>query len=135
MIVSLMAAAFLAYTPTVPDQIDTAQAEWENFASLEVRDVQLPTEAMVAHVQGILERGECELPRQRPERFDIDVNYAIQLDPQGNATRIAVQDMGCRPLELYVGRVASKIVQEGHVGVTPRGEPRWYASRINFNLQ
>jgi len=135
MIVSLMAAALLANTPSVPDQIDTARADWSRFDSLEVRDVVLPTESMVGHVQGILERGECELPRQRAERFDIDVNYAILLDDQGNATRIAVEDLGCRPLELYVGRVARKIVEEGHVRVTPRGEPRWYASRINFNLQ
>ena len=36
---------------------------------------------------------------------------AIRLDSAGNATQIVVQDVGCRPLELMVGRIAADIVQ------------------------
>jgi hypothetical protein len=57
------------------------------------------------------------------------------LDPQGNASRIIVQDVGCRPLELYVGRIAADIMRSGYVRVTPPAEPSWYGNRINFNLQ
>ncbi|HET9428116.1 MAG TPA: hypothetical protein VFO69_07140 [Allosphingosinicella sp.] len=136
MIFSLVAAALIANTPSVPSQIEIASnASWDVYPRLVTEDIAVPNGEMVRRVQLMLQRDECEFAGQSSRRFDINVSYAVMLDPQGNATRIIVQDVGCRPLELYVGRIAADIMRNGYVRVSPPSQPSWYGNRINFNLQ
>ena len=133
---SLLAAAMIATSPTVPDNIEVASnASWLAYPRLRTEEIGVPSGDMVRRVQLMLARDECEFPGQSARRFDIDVNYAVMLDPQGNASRIIVEDIGCRPLELFVGRIAADIMRSGYVRVAPPAQPSWYGNRINFNLQ
>lgn len=133
---SLLAAALIASIPTVPSQIEVASnASWEVYPRLRTENIAVPNGEMVRRVQLMLQRNECEFEGQSARRFDIDVNYAVMLDPQGNASQIIVQDVGCRALELYVGRIAADIMRSGYVRVSPPAQPAWYGNRINFNLQ
>ena len=108
----LLVAAAAALSPAVPANIDVGQAPWTNYPRLQTENLAIPSGEMVGRVQRML-RDECEFEGQSARRFNIDINYAVALDPQGNATRILVQDVGCRPLELMVGRIASDIVARG----------------------
>ncbi len=132
----LLAAALIANTPSVPANIEVAaNASWGAYPRLRTEEITVPSGDMVRRVQLMLQRDECEFQGQSSRRFNIDVNYAVMLDPQGNASRIIVEDVGCRPLELYVGRIAADIMRSGYVRVTPPSQPSWYGNRINFNLQ
>lgn len=82
----------------------------------------------------MMQRGDCRFEGQSARRFSIDISYGVQLDSAGNATRIVVEDIGCRPLELMVGRIAADIVARGFVRTPPPAQPTIYARRINFNL-
>ena len=136
MIFNLVAAALMANTPTIPSQIEIASnASWDAYPLLVTENVAVPNGEMVRRVQLMLQQDECDFAGQTARRFDIDVNYAIMIDPQVNASRIIVQDVGCRPLELYVGRIAADIMRNGYVRVSPPSQPSWYGNRINFNLQ
>ena len=97
------------------------------------RDARISGE-MVNRLERMMLDGQCSFEGQRPRRFSIDINYAVMLDSQGNATQIVVEDVGCRPLELMVGQIAAGIVRGGHIRTAPPAEPTLYASRINFNL-
>ncbi len=127
-------ALALAGTPTIPDNIDVGQADWGSYPRLETEAIAVPNGEMVERVQRMLQRGDCSFEGQRAQRFSIDINYAVRLDSSGNATQIVVQDLGCRPLELMVGRIAADIVQRGFVRTPPPAEPTMFARRINFNL-
>ncbi len=135
MMLSLMTAALIATTPSIPEQINVAEAEWDAFPRLLTEDLAVPSGDMVRRVQLMLQRDECDFEGQSARRFDIDVNYAVKLDPQGNASQIIVEDVGCRPLEIYVGRIAADIVRNGYVRVSLPSQPSWYGNRINFNLK
>ncbi len=130
---ALLALA-LAFTPSVPENVDVGEANWNAYPRLETQAISVPNGAMVTRVQRMMQQGECRFEGQRPRRFSIDINYAVMLDAQGNATRIVVEDIGCRPLELMVGRIAADIVSGGFVRTAPPAAPAFYASRINFNL-
>lgn len=132
---TMLTAALFATAVAVPEQIDVAQANWSAFPRLETEHIAVPNGEMVRRVQLMLQQDVCEFQGQSARRFDIDVNYAVMLDAQGNATRIIVQDVGCRSLETYVGQIAANIVRSGYVRVTPPAEPRWFGNRINFNLE
>jgi len=131
----LIAAAAAAMSPSVPANIDVAEANWNAYPRLVTENLAVPNGEMVGRVQRLMQRDQCEFEGQSARRFSIDVNYAVELDPQGNATRILVQDVGCRPLELMVGRIASDIVARGFVRTTPPSETTLYANTINFNLR
>jgi hypothetical protein len=132
---SLMTALLIANTPSIPADIEVAQANWQAFPRLVTEDIAVPNGDMIRRVQLMLQRDECEIEGQTARRFDIDINYAIRLDGEGNASRILVQDVGCRPLEILVGRIAADIVRGGHVRVTPAEDSGWYGNQINFNLR
>lgn len=132
MITSLAAALLLIQT--IPNDIDVGEANWNNYPRLVTENLAVPNGTMVTRVQRMMQNGECSFEGQRPRRFSIDVNYAVRLDARGNATQIVVEDVGCRPLELMVGRIAADIVRSGFVRVTLPSEPTLYANRINFNL-
>lgn len=127
-------AAALLFQPAIPENIDVATANWNNYPRLETPTLAIPSGEMVTRVQRLMQRGECSFEGQRPRRFSIDISYGVQLDSSGNATRILVQDIGCRPLELMVGRIAADIVRRGWVRTAPPAQPTIYASQINFNL-
>lgn len=133
MILSLALAA-LAFNPTVAENIDVAEANWNNYPRLETERLGIPNGAMVTRVQRLMQSGECRFEGQTPRRFSVDISYGVQLDSAGNATRIIVEDVGCRPLELMVGRIAADIVRRGFVRTPPPAQPTIYANRINFNL-
>lgn len=133
MMIGIVVAA-LVLDPTVPENIDVAQANWNNYPRLETPTLAIPNGEMVTRVQRLMQRGECRFEGQSARRFSIDISYGVQLDAAGNATRILVQDIGCRPLELMVGRIAADIVRRGWVRTTPPAQPTIYANRINFNL-
>jgi len=132
---TLMAAAFLANTVSIPEQIGVGQANWAAYPRLVTEHIAVPNGDMVRRVQLMLQNDECEFEGQSARRFSVDVNYAVMMDPQGNATQIVVQDVGCRVLETYVGQIVRQILNSGYVRVTPPAEPSWYANRINFNLR
>jgi hypothetical protein len=133
---SLLAAALIANSPTVPSNIEISNnASWDSYPRLQTEELGVPSGEMVRRVQLMLQRDECEIAGQSARRFDIDISYAVMLDPQGNAQRIIVQDVGCRPLELMVGRIAADIMKGGYVQVTPPSQPAWYGNRVNFNFK
>ncbi len=131
----ITAAAALLLSPTIPENIDIGRANWSSYAQLEIDRLDLPNTDLIDQVQRVLRSGECSIESQTWQRFAFDVNYAVQLDSAGNATRIVVEDIGCRPVELLVGHVAARIVRDGHVRNTPPEATRYYANRINFNLR
>ena len=131
----LIAAAAAAMSPSVPANIDVAQANWNSYPRLVTEHLAIPNGEMVGRVQRLMRDDQCDFEGQSARRFNIDVNYAVELDPQGNATRILVQDVGCRPLELMVGRIASDIVARGFVRTAAPAETTLYANTINFNLR
>ena len=135
MTIFLIAAAAAALSPTVPANIDIAEANWDAYPRLETEQLAVPNGDMVGRVARLMARDQCEFEGQSARRFSIDVNYAIELDPQGNATRIFVEDVGCRPLEHLVGRIAADIVTQGYVRTPAPSEPSLFARTINFNLR
>ena len=129
---ALLIAALIAANHT-PGTIEVARADWSAFAPLQTADLAIPNGHMIMRVERMV-RGQCRPLQQANWKFNFDINYAVMLDPQGHATRIIVEDIGCRPIETYVGNVVASLVEQGYVLTAPPAQPQWFTSRINFNL-
>jgi hypothetical protein len=135
MIGPIIAAAMLLGPAAGPIQVDVGRADWDKMPRLKAVRRPLPTPDMVGRVQEMLASGQCVLPRQRAEKFDITIPYAVQVDPDGRARRAVVAETGCPILETYVGRLILAMGEQGDFKPTGEAKARWFASALNFNLK
>ena len=96
---------------------------------------QLPTPDMIDKVEQILATETCKLPGQTKDRFDIDVPYAVLVQPDGRAGRVVVNELGCPEIESLVGLVVLELARQGDFGSTGHAKARWFGGKLNFNLR
>jgi hypothetical protein len=134
MIGSIVAALFMG-AATGPIQVDVGRAKWDSLPSLKAVERALPSSEMVVRVEKMLADGQCRLPGQSAEKFDITIPYAVLVRPDGSADRVLVAETGCEALETYVGLIVGALAKNGDFRPTGEVGPRWFASELNFNLQ
>lgn len=133
-----MLAIALAATPataTSDMRIDVGNVEWTNYPALTLRDDALPTAAMVERMEGILRDRECSLQGQSRNRFDVNVPWVIEVEPDGRITRLVIADTGCRPLETLVAQLVLSLSREGEIRPPVSPDGGVYRSSFNFNQQ
>jgi hypothetical protein len=126
----LLAATPAAPVPTV--QVDVGRFDAAAFPRADMRERRMPHHAMLTRVENILRERRCTLQGQNHRRFDIRVPYVVMLTPDGTPTRFVVADIGCQPLESFVGRVILELARVGDFNPTGASEPQWYASELRF---
>jgi hypothetical protein len=133
---ALLALSLLASTPgpTADIQIDVGNTNWAEYPALQPPPRHLPTGAMLQRVETLLRERECVIQGQTYRRFDITVPWIVQVEPNGQVSRLVVADMGCRPLEVYVATLVVALANRGDIRPTAGSETRWYGSEFNFNL-
>jgi hypothetical protein len=135
MLSSVLAAALLAGAPAPELQVDVGRANWEALPPLRGVQRAFPTAEMVDKVEAMLGQSDCRIRGQSRSRFDFDVPYAVQVNPDGSASHVIVADLGCPALESYVGLVVLELARQGDFRASGGSRAQWYASSINFNLQ
>ena len=131
----LLCSVLLALAaPAAAQTVEVGRAEWGKMPRLEVNKARLAHRDMVSFVEQLLVKEQCSFKGSTARRFDITVPYAVLLDPAGKVSRVLVADTRCEPLETLVGRAAIGLADVGAIKTAPAGEPRWYASEINFTL-
>ena len=133
----LLAATTMAIlaSPAAAQTVDVGRANWNALPALNTTNNALPMEALVTAVEEILKTKECNLKGQSHHQFDITVPYAVLLEPNGTTNRVVVGEMNCPPLETFVGEIALERAKLGHFRPSGQTRARWYADKINFNLQ
>lgn len=133
-----IASALLASTAPGPSaanvQVDVGRFEPGQFAAAALRQREMPHDAMLRRVETILREGQCTISGQNHRRFDIRVPYVVRLEPDGTPTRFVVADLGCAPLESFVGQVVLALAREGDFRPTGAEGPEWYSSELRFTV-
>jgi hypothetical protein len=143
MIVSILIAASAAGATPMPAQpsapaeiqVDVGKGNFASLPPLQAVDRRLPSPGMVERVEKMLSAGTCSLPGQSAAQFDITVPYAVQVQPDGSASRVIVSEVGCPALESYVGLLVLERARQGDFAPSKAAQTRWYGDDINFNLR
>ena len=133
-----IASALLAastVTPSAAPQVDVGRFNPNAFPEAEMRERRMPIHTMLTRVEEILRERTCRLEGQNYRRFDIRVPYVVMLEPDGTPTRFVVADLGCQPLESFVGRVILELARVGDFEPTGASEPQWYTSELRFTVR
>jgi hypothetical protein len=131
----LIAAMLLAGAAQSDIRVDVGEVDLSTLPALEQSGPELPTRAMVARVERILASGHCKIRGNTSRRFDIDVPFALLIEPDGKANQVVVTDLGCPELESFAGIIALELANRGHLSGTNAAKAQWYGSTLNFNQQ
>jgi hypothetical protein len=130
-----IASLALASTP-VPAapvaSVDVGRFDATAFPEAPIRERRLPFDAMATRVENILRERRCRFEGQTYRSFDIRVPYVVHLQPDGTPTRFVVADMGCQPLEAFVGQHVLELARVRDFRPTGTGQPGWYRSEVRF---
>ena len=135
MLSPLIAATLLAAAAPPEIRVDVGDVDLATLPALEQSGPDLPTRAMVARVERILASGHCKIRGNTSRRFDIDVPFAILVEPDGKANQVVVSDLGCPELESFTGIIALELANRGHLRGTADSKAQWFGSSLNFNQQ
>jgi hypothetical protein len=114
--------------------VDVGRFNEASFPEADIRERRMPHDAMLSRVEEILRERRCRLEGQSHRSFDIRVPYVVKLEPDGTPTRFVVADLGCQPLESFVGRVVLELARVGDFRPTGASEPQWYRSEVRFTV-
>jgi hypothetical protein len=135
MLSPLIAAMLFAAAADSDLRVDVGEVSLSTLPALEQSGPDLPTRAMVARVERILASGACKIRGNTSRRFDIDVPFALRIEPDGRANQVVVSDLGCPELETFTGIIALELANRGHLRAADQGKAVWYGSMLNFNQQ
>lgn len=135
MLSPLIAAMLLAGAAPPEIRVDVGEVDLSTLPALEQSGPQLPTRAMVARVERILASGHCKIRGNTSRRFDIDVPFALLVEPDGKANQVVVSDLGCPELESFTGIIALELANRGHLRGAADAKAQWFGSSLNFNQQ
>lgn len=128
----LLALAATAAPVTAQTVEATSRTRWEGLPPVKMKATELNVPLLNDWAEKVLSSGECNVPGQRPNRFDIDQPYAVLVAPDGTVQRILVGDAGCAGLNSLLGTTVHQWAEEGRYKPTGAAEPRWYRGRIAF---
>jgi hypothetical protein len=126
--ITLLVAAALSGIPVHVGRFD--ESEFPNATRVERR---MPHAELTHRVDRILASRRCRLPGQTRTHFDISVPYAVLMQPNGQAAKVVVKDIGCAPIETLVGQLATQLASSGDFRPTHQEGERWYVSEANFS--
>ena len=135
MVSSTIAALLLMASSQAPGQVDVGKVKLDSLPPLKRTERLLPTPNMVGVVENLLAKGSCRISGQTAKKFDIDVPYAVLVQPDGGAKRVVVSDIGCPALESYTGLLVLEMAKQGEFKASGTSKARWYGDTLNYNLQ
>ena len=132
----VIASALLASTsvpaPATSPAVDVGRFDPATFPQAELRERRMPHHAMLSRIEEILRERQCRLQGQSHRIFDIRVPYVVMLEPDGTPTRFVVADIGCQPIEAFVGRVLLELARERDFRPTGANQANWYGNELRF---
>jgi hypothetical protein len=129
----LAMAAAITSIPAAAATIEVASGDWSNIPEMTYKGYpRVPLEAAL-RIQESLASGECSVPGQSKNRFDLSVPFLVRFEPDGAVEKLVLQRIGCERIESVAGQMALKMVEAG--GYKPSKQKNatgWYRGTIRI---
>ena len=131
----LFLAACAVAAPVSAQTVEVAHGDWSNLVQAPMKHSYaqyVDQNRAVLWTEQVLRSGECKVKGMRPEKFDIDVPYAVLVAPDGQVQRVLIPDMGCAALNTVIGSTIMDVVKAGAFKPTGESKPVWLGDRLAF---
>lgn len=127
----LVLAAAISSAPASAATIEVASGDWSNIPEIAYKGYpRVPLETAF-RIQQSLANGECSLPGQSEDKFDLTVPFLVRFEPDGGVDKVVLQRLGCDRAESLTGQVLVKIIEAGgYKPSTKVNATGWYRGKI-----
>lgn len=113
--------------------IEVGQFDPTKFPDAKKVERRMPQADLVRRVDTILAQKACAPPPgQFKDKYEIVVPYAVLMQPSGAPSKIVVKNIGCVPIEILTGQIASELGKAGDFRPDRSDVERWYVSEAYF---
>jgi len=131
----LALAALSLSAPAWAQSVVSAHGNWSAIPPAKTRHSYaeyVDSNRLTLWMEQALRDGTCKVPGMSPKKFDVDVPYAVLVEPDGSVSQIMIPEMGCPALNTIVGSTVVELGKRGMFKPTGLAQAAWFRDRIAF---
>jgi hypothetical protein len=131
----LALAALSLSAPVSAQKVVSAHGDWSAIPPAKTRHSYaeyVDSNRLTLWMEQALRDGTCKVPGMNPNKFDVDVPYAVLVEPDGSVSQIMIPEMGCPALNTIIGSTVVELAQKGMFKPTGQEKASWFRDRIAF---
>jgi hypothetical protein len=133
---AVLALAALSLSPAASAQtVVSAHGNWSAIPAAKTRHSYaeyVDSNRLTLWMEQALRDGTCKVEGMSPKKFDVDVPYAVLVEPDGSVSQIMIPEMGCPALNTIIGSTVVELSRKGMFKPTGLAQAAWFRDRIAF---
>jgi hypothetical protein len=131
----LAIAALGLSAPAGAQTVMSAHGDWSAIPPAKTRHSYaeyIDSNRLTLWMEQALRDGTCKVRGMSPKKFDVDVPYAVLVEPDGSVSQVMIPEMGCPALNTIVGSTVVELGKKGMFKPTGLAQAAWFRDRIAF---
>lgn len=128
----LFLALVAASAPSV--NVIAATGDWSQLPPIRDNGTDHLSKNLILALDDIATKHECALPGFKGTRFDFNMSFAAQFDPDGTLRQIVIPKLNCPKAEAVIGGTLKEMIQGGDYRPSGESPGGWYRGEISFNI-
>jgi hypothetical protein len=128
----LFLALMAASAPSV--RVVAATGSWSDLPPIGDNGTDHQSKNLMLALDDIATKHECSLPGYTGSRFNFDMSFAAQFDPNGALQQIVIPKLNCPKAEAVIGGTLKEMIEGGDYKPTGQSPGGWYRGRLSFDI-
>lgn len=117
-----------------PVSVIAATGDWSTLPSIGDNGTDHLSKKLILTLNDIAVRHECILPGFKGTRFDFNMSFAAQFNPDGSLHQIVIPKLNCPKAEAVIGGTLQEMILGGDYKPTGESPGGWYRGDLSFNF-
>jgi len=132
----LASALFMALTAASAPQVKViaATGDWSTLPPIGDNGTDHLSKNLILTLNDIATKRECSLPGYKGTRFDFNMSFAAQFNPDGSLNQIVIPKLNCPKAEAVIGGTLQEMILGGDYKPTGQSPGGWYRGDLSFNF-
>ena len=130
----LAAPLFLALVAASapPVSVIAATGDWSDLPPIRDNGTIHQSKNLMLALNDIATKGECTLPGFKGSRFDFNMSFAAEFNPDGTLRQIVIPKLDCPKAEAVIGGTVKEMILGGDYRPTGKSPGGWYRGDLSF---
>jgi hypothetical protein len=109
-----------------------ATGDWSQLPPIRENGTDHQSKNLMLALDAIATKHECALPGFKGDRFDFNMSFAAQFDPDGTPRQIIIPKLNCPKAEAVIGGTLKEMILGGDFKPTGQSPGGWYRGDLSF---
>ena len=117
-----------------PVSVIAATGDWSTLPPIGDNGTDHLSKNLILTLNDIATKRECSLPGYKGTRFDFNMSFAAQFNPDGSLNQIVIPKLNCPKAEAVIGGTLQEMILGGDYKPTGQSPGGWYRGDLSFNF-